>query len=192
MSTYLHSRLLPVVAVAGFIACQGGLFTIELEESAQTTVAGGSLLEDVLGELGFEEFVTVDITASEELQNQGVQPGDIVNVTLTGFEMSVVSPAEGDLSFFEEVNVYVQADALPRVRIASLDTFPAAEQYVTFNLDEVDLTDYAVSQAMFIETEVTGRSPDEDTTIRADITIDVGVTSQGACNQVRGSGETGA
>ena len=149
-------------------------------------------MEDVLGDLGFEEFVTVDITASEELQNQGVQPGDIVNVTLTGFEMSVLEPADGDLSFFEEITVYVEANALPRVRIASLDTFPAGQQYVTFNLDEVDLTDYAVSQAMFIETEVTGRSPDEDTTIKADIIIDVGVTSQGACNQVRGAVETGS
>ena len=185
-------RLLPVAVVTGFVACQGGLFSIELEESAQTTIAGGTLLEDVLGDLGFEEFVTVDITASEELQNQGVQPGDIVNVTLTGFEMSVLEPADGDLSFFEEITVYVEANALPRVRIASLDTFPAGQQYVTFNLDEVDLTDYAVSQAMFIETEVTGRSPDEDTTIKADIIIDVGVTSQGACNQVRGAVETGS
>ena len=174
------------------MACQGGLFTIDIEQSAQTTVPAGTLLEDLLGELGFEEFVTVDITASEELQNQGVQPGDIVNVTLTAVEMSVVAPSSGDLSFFDEITVFVEADTLPRVQIASLNSFPDGQQQVSFNLDEVDLTDYAVSQAMTIDTEVTGRSPDEETTIQADIVVEVGVTSQGACNQIRGTADSGS
>ena len=192
MNIHSSRRLLPVAAALGFMACQGGLFTIDIEQSAQTTVPAGTLLEDLLGELGFEEFVTVDITASEELQNQGVQPGDIVNVTLTAVEMSVVAPSSGDLSFFDEITVFVEADTLPRVQIASLNSFPDGQQQVSFNLDEVDLTDYAVSQAMTIDTEVTGRSPDEETTIQADIVVEVGVTSQGACNQIRGTADSGS
>ena len=187
----LIRRVLPAVAVVGFLSCDSGLFTIELEERAQTTVPGGTLLEELLGDLGFEDFVTVDITASEELENQGVQPGDIVDVTLTAFELEALSPSGADLTFLEEIAVYVEADGLSRQRIAWLDDFPAGAALVSFNLDAVDLTPYAVSAAMTIDTEVTGRSPDEDTTIEARFVLDVGVTSQGACSQVRGSADSG-
>ena len=59
------------------------LLTISIEESATTTVAGGTVLEDLLGDLGFDEFVTMDLTSSEELKNQGVEPGDIAESALT-------------------------------------------------------------------------------------------------------------
>ncbi|MFT5681403.1 MAG: hypothetical protein ACI8RZ_002309 [Myxococcota bacterium] len=186
-------RLLPIAAIAGFLACNDdGLFHITIEETAQTTVQGGSLLEDLLGDLGFEEFVTVDLTASEELRNQGVEPGDIVNVTLTTFDLEVLSPDNGDLSFLDEMAVYVEADGLPRMRVAFLDNFPEGQKYVSFNLDDADLTEYAVSEAMSIDTEVTGRSPASDTTIKAYFVVDVGVTSQGACNQWQASRESSA
>jgi hypothetical protein len=169
--------------------CGGGLFYIEVEETAQTTVSGGTLLEELLGDLGFEEFVTMDITASEELQNQGVEPGDIVNVTLIAFDLTVTDPADGDLTFLEEMAVYVEGDDLPRVRIAHLDDFPPGQQQVSFELDDVDLTPYVTGESMGIDTEVTGRSPSEDTTILASFVVDVGVTSQGAWSQWRQSRE---
>ena len=182
-----HRRLLPIAAAIGFMACDDGLLTIEIEQTAKPTISGGSLLADLLGDLGCEEFVTLDSTASEELQNQGVEPGDIVDVTLTAFDLEVLSPDSGDLTFFDEIEVFVSTEELPRVRIAWLDSFPEGQQYVSFNLEDVDLTEYAVSEAMTIDTEVTGRSPDEDTTIQAYFVVDVGVTSQGACNQWKAS-----
>ena len=183
-------RILPVLAALTFAACEGGLFYIDIEESAQATVQGGSLLEGLLGDLGFEDFVTMDLTASEELRNQGVKPGDILNVTLTAFDLEVLSPDSGDLTFLDTMAVYVDADDLPRVRIASYSDFPPGQQLVSFDLDEVDLTDYAVSDSMTIDTEVTGRSPSQTTTIEATFAVEVGVTSQGACNQWRASRET--
>jgi hypothetical protein len=163
--------------------CSDGLFYIEVEESAEVTVPGGTLLEELLGDLGFEEFVTMDITASDELVNQGVEPGDIVNVSLTTFDLEVTAPTDGDMTFFEEMSVFVDGDDLPRVRIASLDAFPEGQQRVSFDRDGVDLTPYVTGTAMGIDTEVTGRSPDEDTTIKAYFVVEVGVTSQGVRNQ---------
>lgn len=179
---------LPILSLLA-AGCSNGLFYIEVEETAETTVQGGSLLEELLGDLGFEEFVTMDITASEELVNQGVEPGDIVNVELIAFDLEVTAPADGDMTFLEEMSVYVDGDDLPRVRIAHLDDFPPGQQLVSFDLDGVDLTPYVTGESMGIDTEVTGRSPDEDTTIKASFVVDVGVTSQGALNQWRQSRE---
>ena len=50
MQIHTSRRLLPVAAVLGFMACQGGLFTIDIEQSAQTTVPAGTLLEELLGD----------------------------------------------------------------------------------------------------------------------------------------------
>ena len=43
-----------------FFGCSS-LLTISIEETATTTVEGGTVLEDLLGDLGFEEFVTMDL-----------------------------------------------------------------------------------------------------------------------------------
>jgi len=65
------------VAVAGILACGGKLFTIG---TAETLIGQGTLVEAFLGDLGFEELATLEITESEELANQGVEPGDIREV----------------------------------------------------------------------------------------------------------------
>ena len=66
--------------------------TISIEETATTTVESGTILEELLDDFGFDDFVTMDVTASSELQNQGVEPGDIREARLTYFELSLRSP----------------------------------------------------------------------------------------------------
>ena len=63
------------------MGCTSAL-TITIEETSTTTVEAGTLLEDLLDDIGFDEFVTMDITASEEL-SQGVAPGDIREARMT-------------------------------------------------------------------------------------------------------------
>ena len=92
----LSSRpYLYVLPVLGWMACQGKLFTIKVEESSTTLVEEGTILEDLLGDLGFDSFVSMDLTESQELQIQGVEPGDIVDVRLAHLEIEAVSPLRG-------------------------------------------------------------------------------------------------
>jgi len=163
--------------------CGGGLLTIPVDETATTTIAPGTLLEDLLGDLGFDAFLDMDVTASEELQNQGVEPGDVVEVRLTTFTLEATEPAGADLSFLSGLAVYVESEGLDKVEIAHADAFPEGQALVDFEIDDVDLTDYVVSQSMTITTEVTGHRPDQETTVEASFSVDVGVTVQGACNQ---------
>ena len=160
------------------------LLTLSIEETATTTVEGGTVLEDLLGDLGFEEFVTMDLTSSEELQNQGVEPGDISQSALTLLELSVIEPEGGDLSFLESMAVSVSSPDVPGVLVAAQDTFPVGVSTVAFDLEEVDLTPYIVSKALSLTTEVSASRPDEDTVVEARFIVDVTATVQGVKNQV--------
>lgn len=170
-----------MVIAMTWAACQG-LSTIALEGSATTTVEEGSILEELIGDIGFDEFLEMDLMQSQELRNQGVEPGDVREVYLTSFTLTAESPPGGDLSFLESMSLYVESDGLDRVRIAHADDFPEGQAEVVFELDDVDLTAYATAPSMTITTEVTGHRPDETTEVRADYIIDVVVTAQGACS----------
>lgn len=166
------------------LGCSGALVQIQITERADTVVPGASLLEELAGDLGFDALTTMDLTANEELANQGVEPGDIQDVQLIDFRLTVLEPDTQDLSFLDEMAVYVEAPGLPREQVAAQASFPEGQGEVRFVLTGLDLTPYAVSERMTLGTEVTGRRPDEDTTVRATVTLDVGVTAQGVRGQL--------
>lgn len=167
------------------IACQGQIATIELSESAEATIEGQSTLggiTDLVGALGFDGFTEMDISQSQELVNQGVQPGDIESAMVTSFSLTAVDPADGDLSFISRLEIWVEAPDLEPVLVASQVDFPEGVSVVEFDLEDVDLVDYVVSDSMKITTDATGTVPEETITIQADASFAIGVTAQGACN----------
>ncbi|MCB9680256.1 MAG: hypothetical protein H6733_02190 [Alphaproteobacteria bacterium] len=177
------------VALVAALACQGALAHIRLDQEATATIPPASILETLVGDLGFDALSNVDVTDDAELANQGVEPGDIVDVRLVEFFLEVTDPPGADLSFLDSLDVYVQAPDLPKVRIASATNLQGT--LVRLDLEEVDLTDYAVSQSMTVTTDASGRRPDEATTVRAQFGLSVGVTSQGACAALQGDIGTG-
>jgi hypothetical protein len=173
------------VLASTWVACQGALLRIDVEESTSTVIGRGTPLEVLVSDIGFDDLVALDLTTATELENQGVAPGDIVDARFTSFTLSAVAPAGADLSFLDDLSFWVEAPDLPRVRIAAQDTFGDAAS-VDLALDDVDLTPYLVSQAMTITTEATGRRPSVDTEVEASFVLNVGVTAQGACNYLNG------
>ena len=172
------------VVIAAVLSCGGPLVRITIEESAQTTVPSGGVLEQLLGDFGFGDFLDMDIVGAEELQNQGVGPGDIRDVYLVEFSLEATDPPGADLSFIQELSVFVESPDLPRVRVAWQTDFPEGQALVPFELEDVDLTDYAVSRSMTLSTEVTGRRPAQDTSVEGAFALQIGVTRQGVCNQL--------
>ena len=63
---------------------------------------------------------------------------------------------------------------------------PRPDEPLDFELDDVDLTPYVVSESMTLTTEVSGTRPDADHTVVARFALDVAVTTQGACNAASG------
>ncbi len=163
-----------------WLGCGAKLLSISVEESTTTVVEEGTLLEQTLVGFGFDELVSMDVVASQELQNQGVSPGDIRDVRLVWMTLEALD-GQGDRAFLDSLAVYVEAPDLERVRVASLSDFPAGQALVELQIDDVDLTDYATSRSMTLSTEVDGNRPSDDTTIEVAYELDVGVTGQGAC-----------
>ena len=160
------------------------LLTIEISESSQVMVEQGTVLESLLGDLGFGDFVSMDLTESQALANQGVEPGDIERVTLTVLEMEALEPEDGDLSFFESMTFSVSAPDVDKVQIASSPGFPEGATLVVFDREDVDLTEYVVSESMTISTDVTAQRPEQDTLVEARFTVEVQATVQGVKNQL--------
>jgi hypothetical protein len=174
-------RVLPFLSVV-WLACNGQLFRIQVEESGSTTVEAGTFLEDLLVDFGFDDLVAMDITASQELANQGVEPGDIVESYLDDLSLVATSPGGADLAFLDRVDVYVESPGEERKLVASQSDFPPGVADVAFDLEDVDLTPYIVSKSLTLTTDVTGRRPPQDTVVEARFALSVGVTGQGACN----------
>ncbi len=175
-----------VIAV-GFWACNGELLRIEVNADSETTIAKGTLLEELVGDVGFGDFLNMDITAASELANQGVQPGDIQDVRLVSFTLEATGPEGADLGFITSLDVFVSAPGEPRVLMASQADFGDGTGVIEMELEDVDLTPYAVSQSMTIEVEVEGSRPDVDTRVKAAYGLSIGVTAQGACNAITGA-----
>lgn len=172
--------LLPLVALT---ACDGNLFTIHIEDEATTTVEKGTVLEDLVGDFGFGDFVSMDLTESAALQNQGVGPGDIQDVRLEYMQLEATAPSGADLSFFTSMDIYVEAPDLPRLLIASASDFPEGQSTIDMTIEDADLTDYATSQSMTFDVDVNARRPSQDTDVTSRFSVAVGVTGQGVRNQ---------
>lgn len=169
--------------ILSLLAC--GLTTISIDESAQTEVPKATLAETLLGDMGFGAFVSMDLTESSELQNQGVEPGDVEDVFLTYMELEAMDPQGSDLSFLNEMRIFVEGPDLERRELASSVDFPEGESVVVFTIEDVDLTEYVVSQSMTFDTEVNASRPDEDTLVEARFGVDVRVTGQGIRNNTQ-------
>jgi hypothetical protein len=184
----MRNRLFPAAAAIGLVALAcGKLFSITISDEVTTTVQKGTLLEDLTGDLGFGDLVAMDILDAQELQNQGVEPGDVQEVEMVQFDLEATAPEGADLSFLQELELYVEAPDLPRELVASSDDFPEGQALVQLDLTGVDLTPYVVSRSMTLVTEIRGSRPSEDTEVTAIWALRVGVTGQGACNEASGN-----
>lgn len=165
------------------LGCDGSLVHIAVTGTTNTVVEAGSILEVLAGDLGFGEFVSMDLTASQELANQGVAPEDITTAVMTDFSLRAVN-GEPDLSFLSSMKLRVETERLDPLTIASADSFPEGEATVDFATTGTDIADYVTSQAMTMITEVDGHRPETDTEVEAAWSVDVGVTTQGAVSNL--------
>ncbi|MDP2313208.1 MAG: hypothetical protein Q8P41_09910 [Pseudomonadota bacterium] len=172
-------RVVPWLFLAG--ACVGELLTVRVEQEGSTLIEGAGLVGTVLSSLELGGFDDLSVNIDQELQNQGVEPGDIASVYVV--ELRLSTPDGDDLSFLDTLDIYVSAPGLETARIAHLDAFPAGETTVQMELDGLDLTEFVVAESMTISTDATGTLPEDDTTIEVFMAIEVEATAQGACSQ---------
>ena len=177
-----------LLTLAALLACaQATSFSTTVE--AQTEIEGGGLLEQLAGDIGFDSFIAFDVTANEQFANQGVERHQIDSVYLTALRLSA---SEGDFTFLDRLEFFVEAEGQERVRIAHGGPFPEGQSAIELNLDDVDLAPYAAAPSMDLKTVVQGRRPDQDTTITAGVDFLIDVNVSGAlCGAVADAQEDG-
>lgn len=166
--------------VLAFLACGGGIDTFEVTQDSTATIPQGSILEQLLGDIGFGDLIAFDISQTQEFKNQGAKKSEIDSVHLTLLRLEIVDPPTGeDFTFLDSLDFYVEAEGLPKVRIASGGPFTAGDTVVDLVLDDVDLAPYATAPSMDITTDASGHRPDTDITIQGTIKFVVDVNVSG-------------
>jgi hypothetical protein len=160
-------RTLSIVLLATALsACGLDNFHVELEE--ETTIPGSPLGAGLDFVPFGGAFADVDLLADSELRDEGVDAGDIDSAKLESLQLEVVAGSSFE-SWLDDVAFYVEADGLPRVLVAEqhgIGALPDGTIVIDLDVTGVELKPY-VSRPMTIATEVEGRPPEQDTTIRA-------------------------
>lgn len=162
-----------IVMVFAFLACSD-LDNVIITKSANTTVQGGSPL-NLLNQLGFVEFGNIDIKEDQQFKNKGVDIDDVDSVKVDSLMMEITSPASGqDFEFINRIAFYAVQGG-KRELIAEGGPFEAGLRTVNLDVTDVNLKDYVVGGAFSLGTEVNGNEPDNTTTIKATVALNVDV-----------------
>ena len=155
-------------------ACGADVITIE--QSSTSQIEAGSIFENFIGDMGFGDFLNMDLSQSDELKNQGVSKDQIDSVKLTNFVLIITAPdSDQDFSFLDSLTFNVEAPNVARKKLAQGGPFADGTRKVTLNVENLELAPYVSAEKMDIISAVSGHRPRHDTTIRADLTFRVDV-----------------
>lgn len=165
-------RAAAIAACALASGCGLDWITVDVEES--TSIEGGSLAEEILGELGFPGLAEFDMTDTETFRNEGYTEDDIAAVHIDSFELAIAEPEGADFDFLRRIEFTVRAEGEPDERIAWADPVPEGASEIALEIDSnAELKPHVVAPEMQIETSARGRRPAEDTTVEARLAFDV-------------------
>ncbi|WP_437836461.1 hypothetical protein [Sorangium sp. So ce1153] len=172
------ARAASVLGLCALATCDS-LDNVDVEVGGKAVVQPGTLIDDLIAALDFDAFQRIDLSA--EFENQGVTKDDVDAVHIVHFTLRIESPADGSFDFLTSASFFAETDGQPRVLIAKMDEVPRGARELSMDVVEgVDLTPYVVAPSMRITSEarVSGR-PDVETTIAADVLLDVDVNVPG-------------
>jgi len=171
------AAFLALLSLGALATCQN-IDNFEVAVGGKGTIPKGNLIDELLSAVNLDELQSVDLT--NELKNQGVTKEDVDSVRLLRFSLSIEGPPGATFDFLESITFYVETQGVPRAVLARIEAVPAGATELTLDVEEaLELKPYVVAPSMKITSEVKGTRPDQDTTVRADLALDVDVTVPG-------------
>lgn len=162
-----------------FTACQPNVFHTEVK--GETVVEGDpSPLSNVLGAFpGIGSFTNLDFNQNQEFRNQGVTKDQVSSVMVDSVTLKIVSPADQDFSFLEELEFFAKAGD-QEVKIAgkgNIDGLGLLAPNPTLELDVTgaELVDFVTAPSMNIIVRGNGRVPPKDVKLEAAVGLRVEV-----------------
>ena len=173
LQTLISTSIFTVLACAG-------LDNIPISESSDTQIEGATIFEAFAEDLGFGEFMNIRLVENEALDNQGVSKNQIDQVFITKLTLEILSPRDGDdFTFLESLTFKIRGEGLETLDIARGGNFEGGPHKIGLDIVGVDIAPYVVLDSMDITTEVNGRRPSNDLTVRATIDLDVDINVEG-------------
>ncbi|MCB9637915.1 MAG: hypothetical protein H6728_14295 [Myxococcales bacterium] len=174
---YARKKSLFVLFVLLFSTCFSqigcdGTVTFDVPTSGNTTVLKGTLLEEFVDNFGFGNFLNMDISTSQEFKSNNVARERVTKTVLTKLTLTIESPEGQNFDFLQKVTFFVEASGLAKQEVATAD-IPTGSKTVTFTPTGADIGAYIRAEKFSITTEVKGRRPTQDTTVRADAVFQV-------------------
>ncbi|WP_394850597.1 hypothetical protein LZC95_24460 [Pendulispora brunnea] len=162
-----------VVACVGLATCSN-LDNIDVDAQGEGTIPAATPLETLLSNFDLGAFNRIDF--SQSFKNQGASKDDVDSVRVKSFQLSIPAPPGQTFDFLQSVAFYAESSGQPRVRIAHLDAVPRGASSLQVSIDPgVELKPYVVAPQMSITTEATGSRPQQESTVKAEVTLDVDI-----------------
>lgn len=89
----------------------------------------------------------IETNIEQRFKNFNTSAALIEKITLKSLKVSIVSPVGEDFSFLENATLYIDADGLDEIKIASKDPVPTTGDVLEFDVTGVDLEDYIKSES---------------------------------------------
>jgi hypothetical protein len=169
----MHSRLLSIAAlvIAAFSAgCSRLPLSFDVNTRSRTVIEKGTVIEQLVGTLGFGEFTNLDLSESQEFRSNDVQKRHVASARVKNLVLTITAPQGQTFDFLERIAFYVEAPGLDRKRIAHAKV-PRGAANIQCEIDDLDLASYIRAPSMSITSEVRGRRPDRDTEVQANLRI---------------------
>ena len=177
---------LAIIASLSLLACgSAGIGSFDVtEESSEAVITGGggSPLGDLLPLNNLFPPMTLMISLEEELEEQNAEGAKAIFLQDLEMVITDTEQPEGDtdnFDFVDEVNVFVESTksgtTLEKKQIATLENVPEGQTSVSFTTEnDVNLKPY-VEEGMKLTTAGSGEVPEDDTSLKAIVTLTIQV-----------------
>jgi len=123
-----------------FISCDklDELTKFDVDYNTQVTIPSSAGVN-----LPFDIFTPDTETNSEsEFESNDTRKDLVEEIKLTQLQLDLKAPSESDFSFLESIEVYISAEGLDEIKIASKTDVPEAATVLDLDIIDVDLQEY--------------------------------------------------
>ena len=169
-------NFLLAVAAAAVTSCDN-IDNFEVDVTAKATIPAGTVLDELLGVLSFDEFQSINLT--QELDNQGVTKDDVDSVRMIALSLVIDGPAGANFDFLESLAFYAETEGQKPTLVAELDPVPKGQTSIELVMSGAELKPFVVAPSMKLTTQAKGKRPPQETRVTAAGVLDVDVTVPG-------------
>lgn len=154
-------------------ACSG-VFTFTFnQESDKQTIEGGNPVENLVNSFSPLNFQINLERELEERDADGAKEVNLQNLRLVVTNTGEHGEGKPNFDFLDSMTFYANSENQDRKKLAWRDQIPEGTQELPFEVDSsIDLKPY-IEDGMKLETEAEGNRPEQDTTIKGVITLEV-------------------